>query len=134
MKLHLRCCTLALLLAVAAACAPTAAQPTNAPRTSTNRISAEEVQQSTASNAYELVQTMRPSWLRTRGTQSINNEGTIMVYFDNIRMGGPEMLRSIPVSNIASLEFLDAASATQRWGTGHSHGAILVRSVGGGRF
>ncbi len=130
MKLQFRLWTLILLI-VAAGCASAGAQRETSPRRTSNIITAEEIRTATASNAYELVQMLRPGWLRTRGAQSIYNEGTIMVYYDQVRLGGPEALRSIPINAVTSLQFIDAASATQRWGTGHSHGAILVSSQSG---
>lgn len=75
---------------------------------------------------YELVQRLHPLWLQKRGTNTINNEGDIVVYLDNARLGGPETLREILAGNVASVRFLDAGRAQYRFGVGHMHGAIVV--------
>jgi hypothetical protein len=105
-------------------------------------ISLEEIQAASASNVFELVQRIHPEWLRERGTQSFS-EGdkvqgdiqgttvtpglpTILVYQDNARMGGLDALRSIPIADVGSVQFLNAAQATYRFGIGHAHGVILL--------
>jgi hypothetical protein len=105
-------------------------------------ISLEEIQAASASNVFELVQRLHPEWLRERGTQSFS-EGdkvqgdiqgttvlpglpTILVYQDNARMGGLEALRTIPIADVGSVQFLNAAQATYRFGIGHAHGVILL--------
>ena len=72
------------------------------------------------------MQSLRPNWLRTRGPQSIYRDGQIVVYQDNVRVGGPEALRVIPATDVLSMRFFDGPSATQRWGLDHGHGAIQV--------
>ncbi|HET9949366.1 MAG TPA: hypothetical protein VFQ22_10635 [Longimicrobiales bacterium] len=89
----------------------------------------EEIEESTARNAFELVQTLRPQWLRTRGLTNLRQAGgveDIVIYMDNARLGYPEELRRVPLAAVEYLEFFDAREATQRWGGGHIHGAILV--------
>jgi hypothetical protein len=89
-------------------------------------LTLDQIERYGASNAYEAVRTLRPMWLQKRGMQSINFEGEIVVYYDNVRLGGVESLRSISTSVIRRMEFMSASTATQRWGAGHTHGAILV--------
>lgn len=120
----------ALLCTVVAACASTGSDSPRS-RTSPNLITVEEIAAQRSSNAYELVQSLRPGWLRTRGTVSITQSTGIAVYLDNIQLGGIDSLRSISMSGIHSLRFIDAGSATQRWGTGHPHGAIQLISASG---
>lgn len=108
-------------------------------------ITLEEIQDANLGNVYELVQSLHPQWLRIRGLQSgseatviqgganqptIVTPGlpTIVAYLDNSRLGGIEALRTIATADAESVEFLTAAQATYRWGTGHHHGAILVTS------
>lgn len=125
---------------VLAACAPARA---GGPRTTSDAITLEEIRASGASNAYALIESERPMWLRTRGTQSFREEGklnvrgktqistvpgkrTIAVYLDNARLGGVEALKGISLAEITSIAFLDPQAATLRWGSGHTHGAILL--------
>ena len=83
-------------------------------------------------SAYEVIQSLQPTWLRKRSNRIMNDqnetmEGDIVVYLNGTRMGGPEALRDIVPDSIAQIEFLDAARAV-RLGTGHQHGAILVET------
>jgi hypothetical protein len=105
-------------------------------------ISQEEVQAATVASVYDLVESLRPAWLRQRGTKSFSEgdkvsggmEGTfvtpglptIMVYQDNSRLGGVESLRTLPLADVGTVQFLNPAQATYRFGTGHAHGVILI--------
>jgi hypothetical protein len=128
-----------VLLAVIVAHAPVEAQ--SSPRKDRNRISAEEIQAATAQDAHQLVQRLRPHWLRMRGRSSLQTReaempggGTgqvlapreIIVYLNGGRYGTHESLRSLHLDGITDMEYMDGPSATQRFGTGHPHGAILV--------
>ena len=91
-----------------------------------NIIAQHQIEEAGSRNVYELVQRLRPLWLQKRGTNTIHDDGDIVVYLDNARLGGPETLREIAALNVASVQFLDAGRAQYRFGVGHSHGAILV--------
>lgn len=120
-----------LMLGVGSACGVPPTQSAPGLRRNSNLITMEEVQRSSAADALQLVQTLRPAWLRIRGLQSFTDDGLVVVYLDQVRLGGPASLRSIPVVAVETVQFLDAAAATQRWGTGHTHGAILIISPTG---
>jgi hypothetical protein len=93
-------------------------------------ISMQEIEASTdAHDAYELVKRLRPLWLTMRGVGSINLPvAELAVYVNGVRMGGPDALRDIPRTDVAEMRFLRGTDATQRFGTGHENGAILVTS------
>jgi hypothetical protein len=93
-------------------------------------ISMQEIEASTdAHDAYELVKRLRPLWLTMRGVGSINLPvAELAVYVNGVRMGGPDALRDIPRTDIAEMRFLRGTDATQRFGTGHENGEILVTS------
>lgn len=44
------------------------------------------------------------------------------------RLGGLETLRDVPISGIASIRYLSAGEATNRWGTNQTGGAIQLLS------
>lgn len=102
-------------------------------RPNRNLILMEEIKRASAGNAFDLVQTLRPNWLHTRGEHSIadGSQGidVLIVYLDNARLGGAQALRQIPVQSVTSLQYFDARAATYRWGNGHTHGAILVSTA-----
>lgn len=121
---------LAAALALTGACAPVgtpgASAAERAPRRASDRLTIEEIRVTSFPNALEVVQRLRPRWLLGRGPDSIMDSTPVLVYLDNVRMGGPETMSSIPASSVLSMQFLDAGAATTRWGTGHTSGAILV--------
>jgi hypothetical protein len=89
-------------------------------------ITAEEMQGAGYTDAFRVVQSLRPQWLRTRGATSFAQRETIKVYLDGSLLGGPEQLQQITTTSISSIRFLDAHEATQRWGLDHGQGAIVV--------
>ncbi len=113
------------LLFSLAACAGTESQGKK--RSDPNEITQEQIAEAGPRlDAYSLVQNLRPQWLRKRGRQSISSSGDIVVYVGSARLGGPDVLRQVDVQNVASMEFLSPAKATNRFGGGHEHGAIRV--------
>ena len=93
-----------------------------------NLITADEIAKSNATNAYEAVERLRPAFLRTRGSQSIQNPvpPTPMIYVDGMRYGPLQTLASVPAIGIVSIQYLNAVEATQRFGFGNEGGAIMV--------
>lgn len=85
-----------------------------------------EIEAAHVQTVWEVVERLHPQWLRKRGVNHLQNEGDIVVYLDNARLGGPETLREIHVGGVSSVRFYDAAKAQYRFGVGHTHGAILV--------
>jgi hypothetical protein len=92
------------------------------------QIGAAELGRISARDAYEAVRLLRPQWLNERGTHVFGEtpDEVIRVYLDGNHLGGVAALRLISATTIASIQFIDAAAASLRWGAGHSHGAILV--------
>ncbi len=92
-------------------------------------ITREEISASSATTAHQLVQSLRPQWLITRGivnlAQAAGLEG-IVIYLDNARLGDPESMRRVALGPVQYLRFFDAREATLRWGGGHMLGAILI--------
>jgi hypothetical protein len=87
----------------------------------------EEIEKTQWANAYDLVRNLRPQWLRVRGRDTITGDpGGVQVVLDDVRIGGVEALRTMPVSGVTYLQWLDGITASQRWGTGFGNGAIFV--------
>lgn len=138
------------LFVFAATLACAAAAGAQNPARNSNQIVREELQGASASNAYELVQSLRPQWLREKGHETIRtqqaerpngrgrievatiaDEPDILVYIDNSKFGNVDALRDIPVSGLGWLEFVSPAKATLRWGSGHTKGVIVVHPSNG---
>lgn len=146
-------------LVVMASCAPagTAGGNVQPGRSGSGAITAEEIAgMNSAATAYQLVQSLRPQWVRPRGMQSLSesthtravgsgksssgdvaagqgpvtvpNAGQpqVLVYVGNARMGDVSALKTISAADVGSIEYLEPAKATLRFGGGHSHGVILV--------
>ena len=102
----------------------------DSPIGNTDIITREEISRTgSAQNAFQLIQTLRPQWLITRGITNLRQaagEEDIVIYMDNARLGYRDQLRRVPLGGVRYLEFYDARRATQRWGGGHIHGAIFI--------
>jgi hypothetical protein len=126
-----------LAVAVASGCASSstgasASQQSSVPakqRGSRDRITADELAGLDVQNALQAVQRLRPSFLQSRGGASSSmSQGPqdVVVYVDQTRMGGPNTLADIPISEVKEIQWLNGNDATQRFGTNHGSGAIIV--------
>jgi len=120
---------LALVLALTTACASSGGKPASQPRNrqSAELITLDEIQSGHWQNAYELIQVLRPRWLRAHGPDSIlGDTPEVQVHLDDNRLGGIATLRNVATTNIASIRFVDPVSAAARWGGDHANGAIII--------
>ena len=98
-------------------------------RGSSDRITQEELATIDVQNALQAVQRLRPSFLQNRGGASSSiTQGPqdVVVYVDQTRMGGPNTLAQIPITDVKEIQHLSGTDATQRYGTGHGSGVIIV--------
>ena len=96
---------------------------------SRDRITADELATIDAQNALQAVQRLRPNFLQNRGgAASSLTQGPqdVVVYVDQTKMGGPNTLAQIPITDVKEIQWLSGTDATQRFGTGHGSGAIIV--------
>jgi hypothetical protein len=131
--LHSRLATISLvalagLLAPLLSTACATGSRSEEPARSSTFISLEDIQASSASNAFELVQQIRPQWLRGRGATSLQDPQPILpvVYLGEMSFGPVESLRGFAIQGIEELRFIDARTATTRFGAGHAGGVIQV--------
>lgn len=118
---------LAVLLLLVPACATTG--PTQ--RRTGNVITFEEIRTLQVPSAWEIVEMLRPQFLRTRGSVSFNDPTPVpaVVYVDGLQYGAtPQALKTIERTVVREIEYLDSRDATTRFGTGHRGGAILVKT------
>jgi hypothetical protein len=101
---------------------------TTAKQRDPNLITQDEIARITATNAYDAVQMLRPSFLRQRGVPSTTSgmPDLAIVYLDGMKMGDVGQLQRIPTVGIVSIRYINAIEANQRFGRGHEGGAILV--------
>jgi hypothetical protein len=114
-------------LALVAGCATGGEPRERAPRQQQNLLTEAQIHAGTYRTAFEVVQSLRPSWLRERARSVSNPQGAeVAVYLDGVRLGGIGALRQVPVHNISTMQFMTPSDATTRFGTGHAGGAILI--------
>jgi hypothetical protein len=92
-------------------CASSGTKPApNAP----DRITSTEIANSSASNAYELINRIRPNWLKRTAPGSLSGGGrsqVVLVYIDGSKYGDLTTLRSLSISGLKSIQWLDAVRA-----------------------
>ena len=108
-----------LVTVLAAACA--AAPPSEKSLADRNLLTFEQIQQSHSQSAYEMIQQLRPRWLSQRGLNS-----PVVLYVNESRVGTVSRLREYAPRDLREVRYLDATQATQRFGTGHRSGAIML--------
>ena len=99
------------------------------PRRDPNVITAEELAARPTLTARQVIEQLRPQFLRVRGTTTLGNaqsQDVIWVYVDGTRMGTVEVLNNIGVHEVREIRYLSPSEATNRYGTGHVQGAIVV--------
>lgn len=101
----------------------------SAPPAERDVLTREMIIESRATNAYDVVATLRSNWLRTRGVDSFSTPGEVLVYYNDTRLGGVEMLRGISLNEIGYIQYFDGTEASARWGLDHGHGVIYVGTL-----
>ena len=112
------------------------ASSTGSGRTSASspeHITSVEIATTSATNAFELINRLRPNWLRAPATGSISGMRSqlVLVYLDGQRLGDLQSLQSLSASGIRSMQWLDAARAATvltEVGSDPIRGAILIRT------
>jgi hypothetical protein len=98
------------------------------PRQNLDIITREQIAENHFINAYDAVRAMRSNWLEAHGTDSFKTPSEVIVYRDNVKLGGVEELRAMLATTIAYIRHYNGVDATSRWGVGHAAGVIQVSS------
>lgn len=132
MRRQLMLISAALMFAVTACASSAASRSTGH---SPDLITSEEIASASASNTYEAITRLRPTWFRSRGTATMVGGRTqdlvIAVYLDGQRLGDVASLRMLGTANLASIQWLDAARAStilSGIGSEPIAGAIVIKS------
>ena len=123
MRLHSPKRLVVLALALTLGTAGCAAGGGGSPRpagASTNRIVQAELEALPQMNALQAIERLRNQWLRTRSGDAPQ------LYVDGARRSSLGDLQSILSTEIEQMQYMSASDATNRFGTGHAGGAILV--------
>jgi len=92
-------------------------------------ITAEEISESQAQTALDLIQQLRPRWaVRSRGERTFvgSSDDYPRVVVDNLPPREFDSLREIPWEILVEIRFLNSREATLLYGTGHTQGIIRV--------
>jgi len=118
-----------LTLAAALACASSGTGGT-AVRRDPNLITEQEIATSNESNAYDVVNRLRPMFLKTRGRSTINSGGSeyASVFLDGQYYGELSSLRNIVATQIHEIRYMSGPDAVSRYGMRYGSGAVDVRS------
>jgi hypothetical protein len=98
-------------------------------------ITGAEIYGTSASNAYDVINRLRPQWLRTQRTGAMSagvRNQVIAVYVDGVRLGDLAVLRSVNAAGLESMEYLDAikAATVLRDPANQSvAGAIVIKTI-----
>jgi len=142
-SLFLACNSVALVLFATAAAAQTQPPDTVPPATAASPaspaaarrariqrdlITQEEIDAAQVATAYDVVQRLRPQWLRNRGGPVPDPDGSVevRVYYNSQPMGGVEALRDYTAGQVATLRYFDPINARTMYGPGNGRGVIVV--------
>ena len=92
-------------------------------------VTAQQIAQLRAANAYELVQLTHSDFLHSRGRESSDPNVPAVpahVYVDDTYYGDISTLRGIPVGDIEEIRFWQSYDAEAKFGGGHMGGVIQV--------
>ena len=132
----------AAFLAITVACAsggggqPAAGSPAAPNKSTASLLVADDLRKTDALNLGDAIQRLRPEWLRRGSARAANTMGSsrtasepLVVWIDNNRAGGPDILSQIQISNVRSVQYFTPSEAESRFGTGNSSGAILITTL-----
>ncbi len=98
-------------------------------------LTAEEIERSLGDrggNAFDIVQSLRPRWLKTREVvltgvpnAPLDEQGP-HVYLDDVDQGDADYLKTIPVELIAEMRWLSANQAASRYGPTSNPGIVVA--------
>ena len=115
-------------LAVACSSNPKTTTETTATSGDRNIITETEIAQLPSSSLYDLIQKVRPEFLRSRGTSSFSNTDTEypVVFVDGRLYGDMASLRTLVSAQISQVRYYDAMAAQAKYGVIKASGVIDV--------
>jgi hypothetical protein len=95
---------------------------------SQNVIATPALEQTKAKSAYDAIRQIRPEMLRTRtpGSLMLFAPSHPAVAIDNTVVGGIEVLRATPVTELARIEYVNSWQAAKAFGVEFRDGIVLL--------
>ena len=99
-------------------------------RSSSDIIGPAELAKGGIGSAYDVVQRLRPQFFVTRalGFPTDPFGGRPVVYYNGMRLGGLEELRSLSMTMVGEVRFLTPVAGSEWFGTYHPGGVIAITS------
>lgn len=117
-----------LLLPLALILVSCTATQGSGPRRSARVLTADEIAEVAVLTAYQAVEQLRPQWLHTRASPTFGSPGATppALYLDGVRLDDFRELERMRADVVERMEYLSPSDATNRYGTNHMGGAILI--------
>jgi len=128
---------LGVAVAVGVGCA---ASQSSTPVTDPDVITTDQIVRSKATNAYDLIATLRPQMFTAHGAPTTRDQQPstagrqampVVVYIDNVKVGMVGELKSLATLDLREIRYLSPRVATDRWGLNHAGGVIYVTTTQG---
>jgi hypothetical protein len=119
---------IALALAMACASGGSSSGLPARPPVDRNVITQTDLESVGSTNLYELIEKVRPNFLRSRGQSSFSSSGVEYpaVYVDGRPYGDLASLKSLITSQVSEVRYYDAPAAAAKFGTINAPGVIDV--------
>lgn len=117
-----------IALAGVIACASSGGGTGGPPPADRNVITQAELELAVGNNLYEVVEKLRPNFLRSRGATSITTPGEEypVVFVDGRKYGDLSSLRTLIPRQVSQVRYYDGNSAAARFGVINAPGVIDV--------
>jgi hypothetical protein len=97
-----------------------------------NTITAEEIENARSPSifAWDLISTLRPHFLRSQSAVGLTERNPVFaaIYVDEVYRGELDILKSLSVDGIKSIQFIPPYDTTARFGQTLQGGAIVIRT------
>jgi outer membrane cobalamin receptor len=119
-----------VVLACAASMAACTHRPTGSRNLNSSVITREEIEQSRASNAYDVISRLRGRYLVSHGKNSFYADPQTypVVFLNNQEYGALSVLRNISTDGIEEIHYYTGTDATQKFGKQYGGGVIQLIS------
>lgn len=94
-----------------------------------DRLTRVQIESLDVSTLYQTVQRLRPEWLRTRGMSNFDAQLGIVVFQNQVQLGGVESLKQLSPDAAYEMRYLDgpeAAATLPGLGSTNPEGAIVI--------
>jgi hypothetical protein len=91
-------------------------------------LTTEEIDATHASNAYDVVQRLRPQWLHNRGGPYADPDGSVevRVFMNGQPIGGVAILKELSLMQVGTMRWVDPIRARGTYGPGNGRGVITI--------